>query len=102
MSSYWQKAKREAKDRAWVQGYCWVWSNPEIDWKHPFLFFETGEEGRPHGVPCHATRFGDGPRKPDPEPEIDRITLLEERVAQLEEQVQQLKEQHDEQRQLGI
>lgn len=71
MASYWQKAKREAKKRASLSGYCWVWRNTALGtpgyWKQPYLFHESEVPHRPPFVPKYADLFGDGPYVP-PEP----------------------------------
>lgn len=69
MASYWQGAKREAKKRARMTGYCWVYPNPKIDWKQPYLFYESEVDALPPWVPKDATRFGEGPYVPPPPPE---------------------------------
>lgn len=60
MASYWQAAKREAKRLARIEGYCYVWSNPNIDWKKPYLFHASDCKARPPWVPFNASLFGEG------------------------------------------
>lgn len=73
MASYWRNAKNEAKKRARMSGYCWVYNNPESDpkkyWKQPYLFYESEVDALPPWVPKDATRFGNGPYVPPPPPE---------------------------------
>ena len=87
MASYWQRAKREAKKRASLSGYCWVWSNPQVDWKQPYLFHESEVPHRPPFVPSNATLFGDGPYVP---PEPTEEEKLHARIAELEDRVRKL------------
>lgn len=76
MSSYWQKAKREAKKRAAISGYCWVWSKPwngqKDYWKMPYLFYESHMKLTPPWVPKDAIRYGDGPYV-EPEPTAQEL-----------------------------
>lgn len=68
MASPWQYAKREAKKRARMSGYCWVYINPKPG-KPWYLFYESAVDALPPWVPKNATRFGDGPYMPPPPPE---------------------------------
>lgn len=73
MASSWQSAKREAKKRARISGYCWVYLNPEIG-KLNYLFYESEVDALPPWVPKNATRFGNGPYVPPPyTPSIDDV-----------------------------
>lgn len=86
MASYWQKAKREAKKRAYYCGYCWVYHNPTSDWKNPYLFYESMVDVLPPWVPKNATRFGDGPESVYVEPE-PTIQELQEQIKELQRQI---------------
>ena len=78
MASYWQTAKRKAKQLANLHGYCWVWPNPAIDWKRPYLFHESEVGHRPPFVPETAYLFEGPPPYVEPELTIDeRIYRLE-------------------------
>jgi hypothetical protein len=96
MASYWQGAKREAKKRARISGYCWVYNNPESDpkkyWKQPYLFYESEVNALPPWVPKDATRFGDGPYVPPPyvptiDDAMDEIKWLKEEINRLRHDV---------------
>lgn len=96
MASYWQTAKRDAKKRASFSGYCWVWSNPKIDWKNPYLFYESEVNALPPWVPKDATRFGEGPyiAPSEPEPTLTEadLKLIDERFNSLiERQIRSLR-----------
>lgn len=93
MASYWQAAKREAKKRARVSGYCWVYPNPTSDmkayWKQPFCFYESSTDALPPWVPKTASRFGDGPYV-EPEPEPPTLFDLEAEVRDLRREIYRL------------
>ncbi|HBN9515510.1 TPA: hypothetical protein L3889_000515 [Pseudomonas aeruginosa] len=98
MSSYWQIAKREAKRRAQFSGYCWVWPNPNVDWKEPYLFAESSTSTRPVSVPETASRYGEGLPPEIQEPELtlgQRLANFENRIADLEEQLADLKPEQE-------
>ena len=83
MASYWRNAKNEAKKRARIWGYCWVYDNPTRDmkayWKQPYLFQESDVDALPPWVPKNATRFGSGPYI---EPEPTEQELFENEIRQ--------------------
>lgn len=90
MASYWQTAKREAKKRAQLEGYCWVWSNPNLGatgyWKNPYLFHTSSVTTLPPWVPTNAHRFGEGPYvQLEPAEPSDRelIDLLNDEMREL-------------------
>lgn len=58
MSIYWKAAKQEAQRLANQEGFCWVWSNTELNYNEPYLFMPAHDRHpRPSNAPAHAKCF---------------------------------------------